>query len=136
MQVAKTYIIGSCVFADLDYPEMIEQVQRGIALLDRDRPAGWEAAIYLPDLDINSGCTCVLGQVYRDVYETGFVSAVEHLFGIRWSRNVSDSDYQQLVDHGFAVSLDLYKDLEPPKLQLEMVWSVFIKQRMEVVSHA
>src|SRR5437667_4506213 len=123
MQVAKTYIIGSCVFPDLEYPEMIDQVQRGMQLLDRDCP-GWEKRIYLPDLDINSGCTCILGQVYRDVFFDGFVGAAYHLFGVVWLRNVPNEDYQQFVDHGFAVDLNYFKDEEPPKLQLEMIWKV------------
>lgn len=122
------------VVPGLEHPEMIQQVQRGIAVLDHDRP-GWEQSVYLPDLDLNSACSCILGQVYRDDYLNGFKGAAYALFGILWVHPIPDEDYQELVDHGFAVSLD-YKDQEPPKLQLEMVWSVFIQQRMEVLSHA
>lgn len=119
------------VVPGLEHLEMIDQVERGMQLLDQDRPA-WEETVYLPDLDICSGCACVLGQVYREVYETGFVGAVFHLFAIEWTRAISDGDYQQLVDHGFAVSRDLYHEGESAKLQLEAVWRVFIGQRTGV----
>jgi hypothetical protein len=129
---ARTIVIGSCVFPDLEHEEMITQVQRGMQLLDSNRPAGWENSIYLPDLDINSGCTCILGQVYGPVYATGFVEAVHHLFGFWWCRDVSEAYYQLLVDHGFAVDRAYHQEGEPPKLQLEMVWKVFLQQRTGV----
>lgn len=100
-----------------------EQVQRGVELLDREQP-GWHERVYVPDLDMRSGPCSILGQVYRDVYDRGFVDAVEHLFGIQWSREVPDHDYQKLVDHGFAMHL------EWP--QLETAWAVLIQQRMQV----
>lgn len=119
------------VVPGLEHLEMLDQVERGMQLLDRDRPTGWEHSIYLPDLDICSPCTCILGQVYREVYDVGFMGAIHHLFGILWMREVPDKEYQQLVDHGFAVSRGLYHEGESAKLQLEAVWKVFLLQRTE-----
>jgi hypothetical protein len=116
------------IVPDLEHLEMIDQVQQGMRLLDQDHP-GWEGLVYLPDLDINSGCTCVLGQVYRETEDQGFIGAVHRLFNIVWTRDVSDGDYQQLVDHGFAVSRDLFSEGEAAKLQLESVWKAFLQQR-------
>lgn len=113
----------------LQHAEMIGQVKRGMQLLDQDHP-GWEGLVYLPDLDINSGCTCILGQVYRETEELGFIGAVLRLFGIVWTRDVSDGDYQQLVAHGFAVSRRYFPEGESAKLQLEAVWKVFLRQRL------
>lgn len=108
--------------------EMIDQVKHGMQLLDQDHP-GWEGLVYLPDLDINSGCSCVLGQVYRETEDQGFVGVVHRLFGIVWTRDVSDGDYQQLVAHGFAVSRDYDGEGETAKLQLESVWKCLLQQR-------
>jgi len=119
------------VVPGLQHPEMIDQVRRGMQLLDGDRP-GWEHLVYLPDLDICSPCTCVLGQVYREVYDVGFMGAIFHLFGILWMRKVPNEEYQQLVDHGFAVDRRLYGEEEAAKLQLESVWKVLIGQRTGV----
>lgn len=116
------------IIPGLVHLEMVDQVQKGMQLLDQDHP-GWEGLVYLPDLDINSGCTCILGQAYRETEDQGFIGAVHRLFGIVWTRDVSDSDYQQLVDHGFAVDRRYYSEGEAAKLQLESVWQAFLQQR-------
>jgi hypothetical protein len=118
----------SVIVLGLQHPEMVDQVQQGMKLLDQDHP-GWEGLVYLPDLDINSGCTCVLGQVYRETEDQGFIGAVHRLFNIVWTRDVSDGDYQQLVAHGFAVSRNYFPEGEAAKLQLESVWKALLQQR-------
>lgn len=118
------YVMMGYVFPEyLEHREMIGQVKQGMELLDRDRP-GWEDLIWIDVLDLASSCGCILGQVYAQVYEDGFVGAVRHLFGIEWTRDVSDSDYQKLVDHGFATEIDYQ--------QLRMVWVVLLQEEKGV----
>ena len=121
--MATTFVIPG-----LEYPEMVTQVQRGMQVLDSHRP-GWQDAVDLDDLDIGSGMYCILGQVYRDEYSSGFVGAAYHLFGVVWVRNVPDEEYRLLADHGFAVSLDYCQQFGEAASQLEMVWKVLLVER-------
>ena len=47
-----------------------QRVERGAALLDAKQP-GWAPRIDLVALDMSSGLTCVLGQLYAGGYDTG-----------------------------------------------------------------
>lgn len=46
---------------------MLEEVQKGAALLDEKKP-GWKQAINLSTLNLNRPERCVLGQVYGHYY--------------------------------------------------------------------
>ena len=45
-----------------------EQVKRGIRLLDSAMP-GWRKRIRIKNLDLHSGCNCILGQLYGEFVE-------------------------------------------------------------------
>lgn len=72
-----------------------ESVLRGAAVLDKVEP-GWELKIDLAELNLSSGCQCVLGQVYGE-YDEG----CEVLFEM--NPPYSD-DVTAVMAHGFVVS--------------------------------
>lgn len=75
---------------------MTQNIERGTALLDRERP-GWENMIDLRRLDLASTNDCVLGQVYGA--EPGFHSPYSHgraMLGI--------DSFTAAVLHGFSLA--------------------------------
>jgi len=99
---------------------MREQVLCGIALLDEKRP-GWQHGIRIDDLDLSSGCSCILGQLF----DGSFAEGVQDLFGFSWfgSLPVTDQEYHLVADHGFVTSHDYQ--------QLEMTWKDLLLERRE-----
>lgn len=57
----------------MDVPPIPDRVQAGVELLDRELP-GWEHRIDLSDLDMSSGCGCVLGQLFSAEWASALVS--------------------------------------------------------------
>lgn len=64
------------VFDDLDTEELqsnpLENVARGVALLDETRP-GWVQEINVKILDLRSPILCILGQLYGGDYSRGWL---------------------------------------------------------------
>ena len=114
-----TYTIQGYTFPIyIEHQEMIEYVQRGIALLDKQCP-GWESKIDLVNLSLSEGCNCILGQIY-DEYNNG----VQALFGCdayaREPYAMTDSEYQTIIEHGFLTEDDYD--------ELEIVWVTLLQQ--------
>ncbi len=98
--------------------QMIEHVQRGIALLDKKHP-DWEHGIQIDELDMSSGYSCILGQLFNG----GFTEGVNCLFGFSWSGSVpvTNEEYRIVADHGFVTSVDYH--------QLEIIWKGLFQQK-------
>lgn len=63
--------------------EVLERVKRGLAWLEEKHGPGWEDHIDLEILNLSSGTSCVLGQVYDDEAHKyyggdGFTYAIRH----------------------------------------------------------
>ena len=61
---------------------VLNEIQRGIELLDNNRDHGWPCEIDLDELDLSSPYHCVLGQLYADEPAddgTGYSRGVEAL---------------------------------------------------------
>jgi len=74
-----------------------ERVARGAAWLDENRP-GWRDAISLQELDMRSGCDCVLGQVYATdaIDGDGYHYVLRKLIG-------SEIHYAWAAERGFTL---------------------------------
>ena len=96
------------------------QVRAGMALLDREAP-GWEHLIDLDTLDVASGRSCVLGQVYEsDCCGAcgGFSQGVEALGLIT----------PEAERHGFLI--DTLSGM--PYRALTLTWKALITERLAV----
>lgn len=69
-----------------------ERVARGAALMDQHKP-GWEDRIRIPNLEMYSGASCILGQCYG-AYSAG----AEILFPNDFPEITQE---QEAVNHGF-----------------------------------
>ena len=82
-----------------------EQVKRGRALLDKERP-GWREEIDLSQLELSLGCLCVLGQVFGH-YNSG-VFALWNVNPDAYNDDVwvASDAFQAAVAHGFTIPFD------------------------------
>lgn len=96
-----------------------ENVQRGIALLDKEEP-GWVGHINLADLDLMFGQDCILGQIAQRRYLVGN--------GYEWMRDrlygPNDSGARVwAIDHGFlAPKQETYEDMVTEYDTLTEAW--------------
>ncbi|RJQ14356.1 hypothetical protein C4553_01425 [Candidatus Parcubacteria bacterium] len=93
----------------------IECVQRGARILDISSP-GWAVKIDPAILNLESGETCILGQIHGS-----FADGSRQLF--------PDSDVQLLYGHGFVAPA-----IEGARQQLEVAWKKEIAKRLPVRS--
>jgi hypothetical protein len=101
-----------------------ERVFDGMALLDKENP-GWELKIDLEELNLASGCHCVLGQLYQAQCEgtnwpTGFDWANHNLVSCPTNYGfdiMSCDDDRDTVDNEYG--------------QLEEEWIAAIKGRLD-----
>lgn len=93
-----------------------ENIKRGAALLDKERP-GWRDEINLATLDLADDCYCVLGQIFGR-YSSGLFAIWGIERRIHCSEWAGSSDLQTVVDHGFSIEPDLEYSDNPVDLAL------------------
>jgi hypothetical protein len=86
-----------------------EQVDKGVAYLDKERP-GWRELIDPDKLNISSLHDCILGQVYGYFYDCPLIQSALCWF---------DTAFDTAFDHGFYTGLDSSRE---EKRELEEEW--------------
>lgn len=99
----------------IDSDKAALRIGRGVEVLDQQRP-GWADEIQLEYLEMASGVSCVLGQVF-DGYTTGLVELL--------SPEYEGNEYAWSAEHGFVNDVDngVYYD------DLQNGWMKVIKER-------
>lgn len=102
-----------------------KRVERGAALLDRERP-GWEEDVDLGRLQMTSTCDCILGQIFG-TYTSGFKELV---------RNLPSQFLFSSRDHGFTAD---GAPTAPPALLGEWIdlgnaWAAEIERRRKAAA--
>lgn len=95
-----------------------QRVEAGAAWLDHNKP-GWWHTINLDRLDIESGCNCILGQVYGGYDESPFAA--------RWDRE-TDAYLGDLRGFNSLGTLDRFAEVVDYRALTE-AWRELIEER-------
>lgn len=109
-----------------------DRVQQGVAWLDANGPDRWWTLVELLELDLTSGCSCVLGQVFltagEEAYQSGFSRGVEIAKDQKGFTELEASDWT--IESGFD-AVDEYEDfmVRADFVALTAEWTKVINER-------